>query len=190
MSDGRNWSGRRHYGIAEIADAIGVDRQLVTVWRRRSSHGMPTPDDELASGPLWLAHTIEPWINLTRARLDADAAAQGAENLTPKLARQVGRRLFRLMAVLLEEPVRTGLLQRSLQGLGQLNEPIAVAARSAEGSKRGLPDLLALTQLAAAASDRLETGVASGESADEVMAACLQVLPQVGRILARVVDRE
>src|SRR4051812_23192452 len=86
---------RRFYGIAEIAEALGVDRQLVTVWRRRSSHQMPPPDDELSSGPLWTAATIEPWIATTRARLAAEAAERaGAPD--PRLVRQAVRRLFRL----------------------------------------------------------------------------------------------
>jgi hypothetical protein len=32
------------YGIAEIADAMGLSRQLVAVWRKRRSHGIPEPD--------------------------------------------------------------------------------------------------------------------------------------------------
>lgn len=191
MAEAQNWPGRRHYGIAEIADALGIDRQLVTVWRRRSSHGMPAPDDELASGPLWLAHTIEPWIGLTRARLDAEAASRGAESLTPRLARQVARRFFRLMAVLLEEQVRAGILKRSLEDLGKLADPVAAAVRSAEGSKRGLADLVSLTQMAGAAADRLDAeNSAAGAADDQLLAVCLEVLPQVNRILARAVDRE
>src|SRR6185312_8290976 len=65
---------RRYYGIAEIADALGVDRQLVTVWRRRSSHGMPDPDEELSSGPVWDGVRVEQWIAATRTRLDQERA--------------------------------------------------------------------------------------------------------------------
>ena len=54
---------RELYGIAEIADALGQSRQLVTVWRRRRTRGMPEPDAELASGPVWRGATIEPWID-------------------------------------------------------------------------------------------------------------------------------
>src|SRR5436190_16698212 len=84
---------RRHYGIAEIAEALGLNRQLVTVWRKRRSWGMPEPDDELASGPLWLGTTVEPWIDAVRTRL-AGEQHQTAEQFGPTLARRVGRRLL------------------------------------------------------------------------------------------------
>jgi len=45
------------YGIAEIAEALGLNRQLVTAWRRRRSHGIPEPDAELSSGPIWRGET-------------------------------------------------------------------------------------------------------------------------------------
>lgn len=46
------------YGIAEIARALGEDPGLVGKWRER--HKLPAPDAELATGPVWLAETIEP----------------------------------------------------------------------------------------------------------------------------------
>ena len=46
------------YGIAEIARALGTDPGLVGKWRER--HKLPAPDAELATGPVWLAGTIEP----------------------------------------------------------------------------------------------------------------------------------
>jgi hypothetical protein len=46
------------YGIAEIARALGEDPGLVGKWRER--HKLPPPDAELATGPVWLAETIEP----------------------------------------------------------------------------------------------------------------------------------
>lgn len=46
------------YGIAEIARALGTDPGLVGKWRER--HKLPAPDAELATGPVWLADTIEP----------------------------------------------------------------------------------------------------------------------------------
>jgi hypothetical protein len=46
------------YGIAEIARALGEDPGLVGKWRER--HKLPAPDAELATGPVWLAATIEP----------------------------------------------------------------------------------------------------------------------------------
>jgi hypothetical protein len=46
------------YGIAEIARALDADPGLVGKWRER--HKLPAPDAELATGPVWLADTIEP----------------------------------------------------------------------------------------------------------------------------------
>jgi hypothetical protein len=46
------------YGIAEIARALDADPGLVGKWRER--HKLPAPDAELATGPVWLAETIEP----------------------------------------------------------------------------------------------------------------------------------
>jgi predicted DNA-binding transcriptional regulator AlpA len=48
------------YGVAEIARALGTRRQTVAMWRSRGR--LPPPDAVLASGPVWLASTIEPWI--------------------------------------------------------------------------------------------------------------------------------
>jgi hypothetical protein len=46
------------YGISEIARALDTEPGLVGKWRER--HKLPTPDAELATGPVWLAETIEP----------------------------------------------------------------------------------------------------------------------------------
>jgi hypothetical protein len=46
------------YGIAEIAWALDADAGLVGKWRER--YKLPAPDAELATGPVWLAETIEP----------------------------------------------------------------------------------------------------------------------------------
>jgi hypothetical protein len=46
------------YGIAEIARALDADPGLVGKWRERRK--LPAPDAELATGPVWLADTIEP----------------------------------------------------------------------------------------------------------------------------------
>jgi hypothetical protein len=46
------------YGITEIARALDADPGLVGKWRER--HKLPAPDAELATGPVWLADTIEP----------------------------------------------------------------------------------------------------------------------------------
>jgi hypothetical protein len=58
------------YGIAEIARALDADPGLVGKWRER--HKLPAPDAELATGPVWLAGTIEPLL-----------AAGGPEPKTP-----------------------------------------------------------------------------------------------------------
>ena len=58
------------YGITEIARALDADPGLVGKWRER--HKLPAPDAELATGPVWLAGTIEPLL-----------AAGGPEPRTP-----------------------------------------------------------------------------------------------------------
>jgi hypothetical protein len=121
---------RRHYGIAEIADALDLNRQLVTVWRRRRSWGMPEPDDELASGPLWLGSTVEPWIDAVRARLGEQATA--AEQLGPELIRRAGRRLLRLAALLLEDTPRLSLVARAYTELGEAAEAVRGCAPDAD----------------------------------------------------------
>lgn len=48
------------YGITEIARALGVDPVLVSKWRERSK--LPPADAELSFGPVWLAESIEPFL--------------------------------------------------------------------------------------------------------------------------------
>jgi hypothetical protein len=163
---------RRFYGIAEIAEALGIDRQLVTVWRRRSSHGLPAPDEELSSGPLWTAATIEPWITATRRRLAAESGARaGAPE--PAEVRQAVRRLFRLVALLLEDAPRTEVIARARQDLGR-SHPILTAATAGDG-RRGMPELAAV---ALAAQD---------PSRDDptLLSECLQAVPQAIKLLPR-----
>lgn len=52
------------YGLAEIAAALDVSRKRVGMWRVRGQ--LPPPDAVLASGPVWLASTIEPWMDRAR----------------------------------------------------------------------------------------------------------------------------
>lgn len=54
------------YGIKEIAEALGARRQTVSQWFKRGH--LPDPDERLASGPVWLAKTIEPWINKQKGK--------------------------------------------------------------------------------------------------------------------------
>jgi hypothetical protein len=183
----QDWPRRRFYGIAEIAEALGVDRQLVTVWRRRSSHGLPAPDEELASGPLWAAETVEAWIQVTRARLEADATTHGAATLTAALGRQTAQRLFQLTALLLEDHRQPDRLRSAIDDLGRLHAPLVDAVAKIEGSKRGLHDVVAVVRLVDQLAER--TGVnpehASPAVLDDLLAACLRVIPQVPKLLAR-----
>ena len=95
------------YGIAEIAEALGLNRQLVTAWRRRRSHGIPEPDAELSSGPIWRGETVEPWIDQIRDRRES-------QPLTGEIALKAGRRMLRIAALLLEQPIRLRLLSQAL----------------------------------------------------------------------------
>ncbi|MFF1820321.1 hypothetical protein ACFVWG_23655 [Kribbella sp. NPDC058245] len=116
------------YGIAEIADALGLNRQLVTAWRRRRSHGIPEPDGELSSGPIWRGTTIEPWIDVVRSQRDSPA-----EPISPELALKAGRRMLRVAALLLEEPIRLKLLSQSLAEARELLPVVEDAADDSLG---------------------------------------------------------
>jgi len=48
------------YGIADIAEALGVPRERVKVWKSRGL--LPAPNAVLRMGPVWTARRIEPWI--------------------------------------------------------------------------------------------------------------------------------
>ncbi|MFC6156066.1 hypothetical protein [Kribbella jiaozuonensis] len=114
---------KEYYGLAEIADALGLNRQLVTAWRRRRSHGIPDPDGELSSGPIWRGTTIEPWIDVVREQRDAPA-----QPISPELALKAGRRMLRVAALLLEEPIRLKLLSQALAEARELLPVIDDAA--------------------------------------------------------------
>jgi hypothetical protein len=157
---------RRFYGIAEIAETLGIDRQLVTAWRRRSSHGMPPPDEELSSGPLWTAATIEPWISATRARLGAGDRAPD-----PLLVRQAVRRLFRLVAILLEEAPRQELLKRALSDLRQCQEAL---------TGRGAPEFAAMTR----AAEELAAAPEAVDRQRELLGECLRAVPHAIRLVS------
>jgi hypothetical protein len=117
---------RELYGIAEIAEALGQSRQLVTVWRRRRTRAMPEPDAELASGPVWRGHTIEPWID-GQIRL----AGRDEAPLTPAAIQRIGRRLLRLIALLMEDNRRPRLIQQALHETADLVPEVEAAARDA-----------------------------------------------------------
>jgi hypothetical protein len=128
---------REFYGIAEIADALGLARGLVTVWRKRRSHGMPEPDAELASGPVWRGQTVEPWIESVRDRATVDSPPPVGQDL----ALRVARRMLRVVVLLLEEPPRTGHLARALYEARELVPPVEGCLADELG--RALRELLA-----------------------------------------------
>jgi hypothetical protein len=119
---------RELYGIAEIADALDQSRQLVTVWRRRRTRGMPEPDAELASGPVWRGPTIEPWID-DQIRLAGRTADEVP--LTAAAIQRIGRRVLRLVALLLEEHPRPRLIQQALREATELIPEVEAAERNA-----------------------------------------------------------
>lgn len=119
---------RELYGIAEIADALGQSRQLVTVWRRRRTRGMPEPDAELASGPVWLGATIEPWIDDQLRLIGRDGAAAP---LAPATVHKVARRVLRLIALLLEDDRRPRLVQQALREAADLVPEVETAEQNA-----------------------------------------------------------
>lgn len=198
MEPESSWGGRRrHYGIAEIAEALGVDRQLVTVWRRRLSRGLPPPDDELASGPLWLAETVEPWIVETRARLESEQRRSGQERAyTPSFARQAARRFLRLVALLLEEPRRPRPITQALRALEEIGPRLQQAVNEVGTGEAGIGELLGLVRRV----EHLAVG-AGGPSGsdgrlpddpvlDAVLQQCLEILPNVAGAVSRAVFDE
>lgn len=48
---------RRVYGLSELAERLGISRRTAAVHHHRGKY--PPPDDRLASGPVWLAETID-----------------------------------------------------------------------------------------------------------------------------------
>lgn len=56
----------KHYGLTEIAHALGAKPRTVAVWLSRGK--LPEPDSRLAMGPVWTARRIEPWIQEQRSR--------------------------------------------------------------------------------------------------------------------------
>ena len=110
----------RLYGIQEIADEVGVSARLVATWRQRGSHGLPEPDARLASGAVWFADTIEPWI----LRFRHERGPEGADEIE-RLVRALARRTFRLARALWEEPpLRAGAVHFHARRLAELAAPL------------------------------------------------------------------
>ena len=49
----------RLLGTAELAERLGVSRELVSQWLKRGK--LPEPDERLAMGPVWRESTISRW---------------------------------------------------------------------------------------------------------------------------------
>lgn len=148
QSDGGNR--RDFYGIAEVADALGLDRQLVTVWRKRRSHSMPEPDAELASGPLWRGETVEPWIDRMRQPVGPATPAP----IPPSTVRRVARRLFRLQALLLEDVLRPRLIAQAIAEVRDL-VPLIEDSHPSDPLRPALLDVLGpVVRAAPGAEDR------------------------------------
>jgi hypothetical protein len=178
----RGSGGRRFYGIAEIAEALGVDRQLATVWRRRSSHGIPRPDDELAAGPLWLAETIEPWIRETRARLQAE---RGGDPVPPDLLRTATRRTLRLAALVLEERLRVPELRTVVAAVQKLSAQLPPPPVRGAGTDSTVVRQV-LTELAEYIADLDRWSVAAGAAQpvpEDLVVRCLHLVQQLTRAL-------
>jgi hypothetical protein len=166
------------YGIAEIAEALGLTRQAVTVWRKRGSWGLPEPDAELSSGPVWQGETIEPWLKLQRARLSehSERAPIGPDDI-----KRAGRRLLRLLLLLLEDSPRANLLQQALSELGDYGRHVHDFADDANRAQ--LLDLLepVITVISVAPE------VAASTEAQTLLARRLvEALPRLGDMLLKV----
>jgi len=61
------------YGLAEIADAIGISRNLARQWLRRGK--LPAPTARLAMGPLWTGRVIERFIEEHRGHMAGESSA-------------------------------------------------------------------------------------------------------------------
>ena len=63
------------YGIAEIANALEVDRHLVAQWYRRSSRNLsggmdlPKPNAVLSMSPVWTGQTLNSWLRVMKRKL-------------------------------------------------------------------------------------------------------------------------
>jgi hypothetical protein len=101
------------YGITEIARALDTAPGLVGKWRER--HKLPAPDAELATGPVWLADTIEPLL-----------AAGGPKPKTPGKR----RRTFEITARM------TAGLYPSLTNARRSNFQAAIAATHRTGDRK------------------------------------------------------
>jgi len=170
-------AGRRLYGIAEIAAALAVDRQLVTVWRRRSSRGMPSPDFELAAGPVWWDTTIEPWISRTRTLLAGQGSGRRA---TPALISTATRRMLRLAAILLEQPRALPRISDATTPLEELVPQLVHLPEEADATRRTLREVARLTEDLRVVLSRRD----AAEDLDDIAARCLNLVSLLTRMVS------
>jgi hypothetical protein len=98
---------------------------------------MPEPDAELASGPVWLAHTIEPWMNTLPMRPTGGRAQATATEI-----RQLARRWLRLLVLLLEERPRLELVARALADVRELFDLADVVTDGPDDRQAAITGLL------------------------------------------------
>src|SRR5262249_19097256 len=101
------------------------------------SHGMPDPDAELASGPVWLGSTIEPWIDQLPVR-PIEPEPIGRQEVA-----RAARRVLRLLALLLEGSPRVAVVTRALAEVHEVAAAVAGAGRDADPVRGGVLRLLA-----------------------------------------------
>lgn len=138
--DARSAAGAREllYGIPEIAELLEEPRGNVNAWYLRGTYGMPGPDQHVANVPVWFASSIEPWIAGRLALADADQEPP----LTDDFLRDLAKRYFRLMALLLETaPRRPGLILRSSAELRELGPRLARALEEDARAAKRLSEL-------------------------------------------------
>src|SRR5262249_37825619 len=98
---------------------------------------MPEPDAELASGPVWLGSTIEPWIDQLPAR-PIEPELIGRQEVA-----RAARRVLRLLALLLEDSPRVALVTRALAEVREVAAAVAGSGRDGDLVRDGVLRLLA-----------------------------------------------
>lgn len=173
---------RRLYGVKEIAESLGVDdSRLVATWRLRGSHGIPEPDAELASGSVWFAETIEPWLGEQMALRAAAVPPHDPGPLIDRLA----RRTFRLAAVAFEERIRGGPLYRRARDLVDLAPDVSAAAgRGGTQLRKPLSTIAADLEELSLLIEPIPPNVRESESQAPLPAEALEAADAIRRLLA------
>jgi hypothetical protein len=63
-------------GYIEIAARAGVQRPVVTTWRKRHSESFPTPVAEIEVGPVWYWPDVAQWLDQTGRLYDENAVPE------------------------------------------------------------------------------------------------------------------